>query len=298
VLAQLECGKRVVYDISEARKNCHLDLTIRTSFNCGSSKECQASTKISITGPGYGNSGSGTIVFPSTAANGMYNVTINYYCGKTLCKSCIFQIRKKCDTVVTNCCLGKWEKYMDESTGKPIGHLTNLGEVKCKSQRKFTFCYGCPEGCGESKIKYEVINASGAVVSTIDASNCATTVVTFPSTEGSYQLRVSGFCNGKLCAWLRYPFTIKCKNCCEEASFKNPIIQNSDGKTLYNIICGKKGIYHINEKNKNCDMDLTIITSFNCGSSEECQKQAEIKITGPGYSNSGVGAIYISKFSR
>ncbi len=171
------------------------------------------------------------------------------------------------------CCPGKWSKNIDESTGKPIGHLANLGTFKCDEKRKFTFCYDCPKDCGESKIKYEILDESKNIVTalTIDATNCATTAVTFPSISGIYELRVSGLCDGKVCNWLRYPFTVECKQkpteCCKNSTIKSVDITNSLGtlvKSLDMVNC-KNDTFKISPNFRNCDQYYLFSTNGVCG---------------------------------
>jgi uncharacterized protein (TIGR02145 family) len=155
---------------------------------------------------------------------GRYTIKLVSECGKITCDTCIYYADVVC---TTDCCPGKWSKFVDESIGKPISHLTNLGIFKCNEQRKFTFCYGCPEGCGSATIRYEIIKTGSSAVSTTMASNCATTTITFPSISGTYELRVSGLCNGKVCNWLRYPFTVECNqdtDCCKGGKWIPPFI--------------------------------------------------------------------------
>ncbi len=287
----LSCLNPKVLYINANTKLCDKDFIIKASFNCGLiQQQCPSNVVISLKNTSSGAilvnttpSGpySNLLLVPATLPNGSYILTIEYYCGDKICKSCKFEVIKDCIQTPINCCQSaNWaEKHWYSSTGANIGspacgdnlNLYMPTIIKCNGSLSIkgeAFCSG--PNCGTSKILYNINNlTTGTIFSTQTVSSGTTATILLPNTLGSYNLEMAIICGKDTCKRCIYPFKLNCppNNCCQYASQKSPEIYDINGTPLVVLNCDQPKPYYINAANKNCDKELIIKSSANCGSS-------------------------------
>jgi hypothetical protein len=230
-LATFSCTQPKVYNINAANKNCDKELTIKASANCGSNPNCPAKIVYTLVNTVSSTTltGMGVLTIPASLANGSYTLTVDYYCGTTICKSCKFEIKKDCQPEPNDCCKnsswGDMKDYTNAAGPKLLpASGSNLGTVACGSTKNFKICYNCAQGCGTAQIKYDVYLAYSLVlVSSTTVASCNIANITMPATAGNYQIRIAAICNGKECNAMDYFINTECTpvDCCKGGSWTN-----------------------------------------------------------------------------
>ncbi len=232
VVQTLDCATPKTFYINAANKNCDKAFTISGAvFSCNAAiPNCFAKVVYTLvnTGTSAAITGTGILTIPATLANGTYTLTVDYYCGNTICKSCKFEIKKDCPTIPDDCCINSsWGEKIHYTSGgftggavpKPLpASGSNLGVVNCGSTKQFKICYNCAQGCGSAQIKYDVYMAYSLVlVSSTTVASCTVANITMPATAGNYQIRIVAICNGKECNAMDYFINTECKpvDCCK-----------------------------------------------------------------------------------
>jgi hypothetical protein len=267
-------------EINKAHNNCTLDLNIKGKYLCNNTiPNCQFKVAYGLVNNAtpFSISGTNSMTIPSSLPNGSYTLTIDAYCGNTICRSYKFQLIKDCPQN-TKCCQGSSWGEKIEMTDKGNVALpateSNLGTFKCGDKKKFKVCYNCAQGCGKAEIKYEIYKYGTMFFeSTTQVASCNIADIALPTVAGYYGINISAICNGEVCQSLGYYFTVDCPietDCCKEAHQKDPGLMDLQGNSLgISLSCSQPKVYYINAVNKNCDKDFIIKASSNCGTLQQ-----------------------------
>lgn len=270
-LSTFNCVQPQVYFINALNKNCDKELTVKASANCGVAANCtskivytlvNSSTSTTINSTGF-------LTIPATLANGAYILTVDYYCGSVVCKSCKFEIRKDCQQATGCCQNSSWgDKLIIDKTGTktalpPCG--TKLGLLECNSIKTLLLNYNCSQGCGSSQIKYQIYNETTTlpVGSPVTVSSGIAASITTPGLTGNYYLQIDVLCNGKLCNTCKYFFTTNCAgqtDCCK-GSFWTSKSLDWDMKTKFTEDISVPTAAKENPKNKTSEKNKTSIAT-------------------------------------
>ena len=279
LISKLDLKNPKVINISQAQNLCSADLAIYGKWACNTAAACSTSKVVytltnNITGS-YIKS-INRIDIPSTLENGNYTLKIEAYCGASVCKAYSFQLNKNCPQTSVCCVGGTWgdKTYQTNKGIIPLPKTgENLGIFKCNEIKSFKVCYNCAKNCDPAQIKYTIYKANSMVdVSSVSSKSCKAVNITMPTTAGNYQMTISATCGAVQCTGLDYYFTIECPivdstDCCKNASFKVSIVQDINENRLGNFgTCESPIVYAIADRFNNCNKDLFVKASSNCGS--------------------------------
>ncbi|MBK8521433.1 MAG: hypothetical protein IPL54_11395 [Chitinophagaceae bacterium] len=240
---------------------------------------------------------------------GNYTFTIRYYINDVECGNCTIPITINCTPSVDCCKNSSWVLKYENSNGRigvPVvlpACGTKLNSVECNIEKEYFITYACAQGCGPAQARFQYYNAAtnAPVGIAVNAPTQNQTHIFTPGTAGNYYLKIEVFCGGKLCDSCKYPVEVKCTppvNCCQNATQKDPSVYDTAGSNLATFSCTQPKTYYINAANKNCDKDLVIKASTNCGSNANCQAKIvfTLKNTGTSATITGTGIFNHSCF--
>ncbi len=213
--------------------NAGSNANFNVTFNCGSPALCSSAQILFNI---YNSSGSLFSSTPGASATntavtlptipGSYTLTIYGICGGVRCDSCKYQF------TIASCCAGSswgvnfWGNNTSTSIALPSSP-GSLGAISSAATKYFKVFFNCAPGCATGQIIYQVYNSSGVAVPGSSGSGLSGSVVSivFPSTPGSYFMKIFGQCGGQNCDSLIYKFIIT--PCCPGGSFYNTFYRRS-----------------------------------------------------------------------
>jgi hypothetical protein len=293
---------------------CNVPLNFSARYNCNpSDPNCKTTLKWDIKNEEgviikYGDGGVQKFIYGSftPVANGVYTSTVYPFCNGKECPPCTFTIVvKDCNPPVDCCKGGSWGEKLRVNADGSSTNLdecgSNLGTAPCGYSGKLKVTYNCNLQCNtQAQIVYQYYNAitNTPVGSSVTVNSGNTATITNPAVSGSYYLSIAAFCKGKKCDECKLYFNLTCTppaECCKNTTQKDPSVYDAAGTNLATFSCKQPKMYFINAANKNCDKELIIKASANCGSDANCPSKIvyTLKNNTTGTAITGTGVLTI-----